>query len=343
MPLELLLDNIAEPNISVQLMGVPLDAVVGSNLLDVSVTKNFDSADHMTMRLAAWDPDIDIAAYIDDSMFAPGVRISVAMGYGPGLVPVFGGDIVGYEMEMSGAERPVMSVECYGAFHRLGRRVPAPVQLTNRTYAAIVMDIAQRHRLIPDVQGDEAFQQNVRVNRRLESDQALVSALADEIGYECFVDDFDVLVFRKAEARRAVAFVITAAEMLQFSGRIDVAGQFGKVEAWSAGEKVERTNPDSFDYAYGGATSVATRIHDDALSDDQLDERADADLLQIREQYLAVNLTCFGRVDVRIGMGIAVAGVSRRFDGPYTITSLTHSFSPSQGFRTRMSLKGVLR
>jgi hypothetical protein len=63
--LSALLDNIAEPALSVSVMGVPLDAVAGSSLLDVSVSRSLGAADHATLRLGAWSADHDSATNHD--------------------------------------------------------------------------------------------------------------------------------------------------------------------------------------------------------------------------------------------------------------------------------------
>lgn len=337
-----------EPQLAIELGNQPLDDKIAACLLDVSVDQTIDQADHLSLRLANWDPDTGNLLWIDDDRFAPGTGLTVKLGYGPSLAPAFDGEIVGLGLELRGGEPPVRTIEAYNRLHRLGRGRPAPATPPepNSSYGDLVAKIARRYGLTPDVSGSAAEEQNDAVNQQGESDLQFIGALAAEIGYEFFVDGKQ-LVFRKQVAATTPAVTLTASDLLDLSVHADAAGQIGAI-AGSAFDQddsehippYKASNPDSFDKAYG---NVEVSIAQPAEVDDkeQLQARTEAELLRIRYSYLSATATCFGRTDIEVGMIIAINGIARRFDGDYSVTTVAHSFSQSAGFRTRLTLKGM--
>lgn len=335
-----------EPQLAISLGNQPLDNKIAACVLDLSVDQTIDHADHLSLRLATWDPDTGKTLWIDDDQFAPGTGLTIKVGYGQSLTQVFDGEIVELGLELRGGEPPVMTIEAYNRLHRLGRgrSAPATPPEPNSTYGDLVAKIAKRYGLTPDVRGSAADQQNDAVNQQNESDLQFIAELAGEIGYEFFVDG-KKLVFRKQVAA-TTAVTLTASDLLDLSVHADAAGQIGAIEG--SGFDPERSeplpykasNPDSFDKAYGTAEiSIAHPLAVDHK--EQLQARIDAELLRIRNSYLSATATCFGRTDITVGLMIAIQGIAKRFDGDYSVTAVAHSFSQPAGFRTRLTLKGM--
>ena len=336
-----------EPQLAIALGNQPLAARIAACVLDLSVDQTIDHADHLSLRLATWNPDTDKALWIDDDRFAPGTGLVVKLGYGQKLAPVFDGEIVELGLELRGGEPPVMTIEAYNRLHRLGRgqRAPATPPEPNSTYGDLVAKIAKRYGLTPDVRGSDADQQNEAVNPQNESDLQFITRLAGEIGYELFVDG-KKLVFRKQVAATTAAVTLTASDLLDLSVRADAAGQIGAIDGSGfdrdRGEPIlyKASNADSFDKAYGNIEiSIARPLEIDHK--EQLQARIDAELLRIRNSYLSATATCFGRTDIQVGLMIAIQGIAKRFDGNYAVTAVAHSFSQPAGFRTRLTLKGM--
>jgi len=336
-----------EPQLAIALGNQPLDNEIAACVLDLGVDQTIDQADHLSLRLATWDPDTGKLLWIDDDRFAPGTGLAVKLGYGQSLAPVFDGEIVELGLELRAGEPPVMTIEAYNRLHRLGRGRPAPATPPepNSTYGDLVAKIARRYGLTPDVRGSDADKQNDAVNQQNESDLQFISLLAGEIGYEFFVDG-KKLVFRKQVVSTTAAVTLTTSDLLELSARADATGQIGVIEGSAfdhernAAIPYRASNPDSFDKAYGNAeVSISHPLAVDRQ--EQLRARIDAELLRIRNSYLSVTATCFGRADIEVGMMIAVKGIARRFDGNYSVTAVAHSFSQPAGFRTRLTLKGM--
>jgi len=337
-----------EPQLAISLgKDTTLDAKVAACILDVSIDQTIDHADHLSLRLATWDPDTGKALWIDDDCFAPGTGLAVKLGYGQSLDQVFDGEIVGLGFELRASEPGVMTIEAYNRLHRLGRGRPPPATPpeANSTYGDLVAKIAKRYGLMPDVRGDAADKQNDAVNQQNESDLQFVGELAGEIGYEFFVDG-KKLVFRKQVVATTAAVTLTTSDLLELSGHIDASSQIAVVEGSAFDHDRNKpipykaSNPDSFDRAYGTVDiSIAHPLAVDQK--EQLQARIEAELLRIRNSYLSVTATCFGRADVKAGMMIAIKGIAKRFDGNYAVTAVAHSFSQNAGFRTRLTLKGT--
>jgi phage protein D len=339
--------TLPEPQLAISLGNQKLDDRIAACVLDASIDQTIDHADHLSLRLATWNPDTEKALWIDDDRFAPGTGLAVKIGYGQSLDQVFDGEIVGLGFELHAGEPGVMTIEAYNRLHRLGRGRPPPATPpeANSTYGDLVAKIAKRYGLTPDVRGGAADKQNDAVNQQNESDLQFIGELAREIGYEFFVDGKD-LVFRKQVVPTTAAVTLAASDLLELSGHIDASSQIAVVDGSAFDHDrnqpipYKAKNPDSFDRAYGNVDiSIAHPLGVDQK--EQLQARIDAELLRIRNSYLSVTVTCFGRTDVKAGMMIAIKGIAQRFDGNYAVTAVAHSFSQGAGFRTRLTLQGM--
>lgn len=339
-------------DLQVKIAGVPLDGATAASVLDVSIQQTLGQAAHLTLKLAAWDPDSDQLTLVDDPMFQPGSTVEVELGVLSQRRPVFWGEIVGLELEASATDRAILTVNAYDILHRLGRG-ERQAKYEKTTYAGIVRTIAQTiYGIAVDAQ-DDAFSdpENPVVFQENRSDFAFLTDLATKIQYELFVDaDGKKLVFRKSQIREPATLTLDARQDLtQFSARIDAAGQLGGVEVRSFDSdnkrriKVVVDNPDALDHSYGSVPSRALITDLPLLTQAEAEAHADAELLRIRANYLTATGSCFGRTELRPGLMIRIAELGGRFGGDFHVVAATHSLSPSGGFRTSFQLEGVPR
>lgn len=333
----------------VKIAGQPLDGATAASVLDVSVEQTLGEPAHLTLRLAAWDPDSDQLTLVDDERFEPGSTVEVELGFLGQRRPVFWGEIVGLELQASATDRAIVTVNAYDLLHRLGRgEREHPYE--NKTYADIVREIAQIYHITidaPDVPGDP---RNPIKRQKNKSDLAFLTELAKEIQHELFVDaGGKKLVFRKSQLGKPASLTLDARQdLVQFSGRIDAAGQLGGVEVRSFDSdsnqpiNVPLRNPDSLDHRYG---PPSCRLLTDfpLQTQDTAQAHGDAELLGIRASYLTADGSCFGRTELRPGLVIRIAELGKWFSGDFYVTETTHSLSPSGGFRTSFRLKGLPR
>lgn len=333
----------------VKIDGQELDGATAASVLDVSVEQALGYPAHLTLRLAAWDPDSDRLTLDDDERFKPGCAVEVELGFLGQPRPVFWGEIVGLELEASATERAIVTVNAYDLLHRLGRgERERPYE--NKTYADIVREIAQDYQIAldaPDVPGDPL---NPIKRQKSKSDLKFLTELAKEIQHELFVDaGGKKLVFRKSQLGKPASLTLDARQdLVQFSGRIDAAGQLGSVEVRSFDSdnnqpiNVPLRNPDSLDHRYG-PPSCSLLTDFPLQTQETAQAHGDAELLRIRTSYLTATGSCFGRTELRPGLVIHIAELGKQFSGDFHVTRVTHSLSSSGGFRTSFQLEGVPR
>jgi uncharacterized protein len=352
-PLVTSLPSIADTvDLLVRIAGRPLDAAIAASVLDVSVQQTLGQPSHLTLRLAAWDPDTDQFTLVDDPSLKPGSSVEVELGFLSQRKPVFWGEIVGLDFEASASDRAVVTINAYDILHRLGRG-ERQNKYEKTTYAGIVRRIAETiYKIAVDARDDfDSDPENPIVFQENKSDLAFLTKLAMEIQYELFVDaDGKKLVFRKSQITAPVSLTLDARQdLIQFSARLDAAGQLGGVEVRSFDSdnkkriKVVLDNPDALDHSYGSVPSRLLITDLPLLTQEEAQAHADAELLRIRANYLTATATCFGRTELRPGIMIRIAELGNRFGGDFHVTAATHSLSPSGGFRTSFELEGVRR
>jgi uncharacterized protein len=336
----------------VKVAGRPLDGATAASVLDVSVQQQLGRAAHLTLRLAAWDPDTDQFTLVDDPRLKPGSSVEVELGFLSQRKPVFWGEIVGLDFDASATERAVVTINAYDILHRLGRG-ERQAKYEKTTYAGIVRTIAQTiYKIAVDARDDlDADPENPVVFQENKSDFEFLTKLAGEIQYELFVDaGGKKLVFRKSQIREPASVTLDARhDLVRFSAQLDAAGQLGGVEVRSFDSdnkkriKVVLDNPDALDHSYGSVPSRSLITDLPLLTQEEAQAHADAELLRIRATYLTASGSCFGRTDLRPGQMIHIAELGDRFGGDFHVTAATHSLSPHSGFRTSFELEGVPR
>jgi phage protein D len=335
----------------VKIAGQPLDGEIAAAVLDVSVQQTLGEAAHLTLRLAARDPDTDQLTLVDDPRLAPGSSVEVELGFLGQRRPVFWGEIVGLDLEANASDRAVVTINAYDILHRLGRG-ERHESYKKTTYAKIVRKIAEIYQIAVDARDDvEGDPENPVVLQKNESDLALLNRLAKEIQYELFVDvGGKQLVFRRSQLGQPASLTLDARQdLVDFSAQIDASGQLGGVEVRSFDSdnkkpiNVPLDNPDSLDRRYGPTPSRSLITDQPLLTQQEAQAHAEAKLLGIRAQYLKASGTCFGRTELRPGLMIRIAELGDRFGGDFHVTATTHALSPSGGFRTRFELEGVPR
>jgi phage protein D len=335
----------------VKIGGQQLDDATAAAVLDVSVQQTLGQPAHLTLRLAAWDPDTDQLTLVDDPKLAPGSAVEVELGFLGEQRPVFWGEIVGLDLEANASDRAVLTINAYDILHRLGRG-ERHKKYEKDTYAKIVRKIADDYQIALDVRDDvEGDPENSEVSQKSVSDLEFLNKLAAEIRFELFVDFCGKqLVFRRSQLGQPASLTLDARQdLVDFSAQIDARGQLGGVEVRSFDSdnkkpiNVPLPNPDSHDRRYGPTPSRSLIIDQPLLTRQEAQAHAEAELLRIRAQYLTASGTCFGRTELRPGLIIRIAPLGDRFGGDFHVTATTHRLSPSGGFRTSFELEGLPR
>lgn len=336
----------------VKIAGRPLDGATAAAVLDVSVQQTLGQPAHLTLRLAAWDPDTDQFTLVDDPRLAPGSSVEVELGFLSQRTPVFWGEIVGLDFEANASDRAIVTINAYDILHRLGRG-ERQAKYEKTTYAGIVRTIAETiYKIAADAQDDvDNDPENPVVFQENQSDLEFLTKKAQEIQYELFVDaGGKKLVFRKSQLGEPASLTLDARQdLIQFSAGLDAAGQLGGVEVRSFDSdnkqriKVVIDNPDALDHSYGSVPSRSLITDQPLVTEQEAQAHAEAELSRIRAKYLTATGSCFGHTELRPGLVIHIAELGDRFGGDFHVIAVTHSLSPSGGFRTSFRLEGVPR
>lgn len=337
-------------DVVIKLDGSRLDSDAMARVQDISIAKALDEAGQLTIRLTAWDSDAEELVWVDDDVFAPGTAVEVEAGYAGQPAPLFHGEIVSLDLEMSADARAVLTITAYDVLHRLGRgRRSAPYM--KKTYADIVRDIAREsYNLEVDAEDDAALDPaRAIVHQENESDLSFVLGLARQIGFELFADASKI-VFRKSRLGDPPELTLDLArDLIRFSAHLAAASQLGGVDVIAlhtdSKERIQASedNPDTADDAFRAGATREVIVEDALTTQDQAKARAKAELARIRGGYLHATATALGRPDLAAGMMIRIDNLGARFSGAYYVTSVTHSLAATGGLRTSFTLKGQPR
>jgi phage protein D len=177
---------------------------------------------------------------------------------------------------------------------------------------------------------------------------------AHRIGYRLNVRDKTLHFQPVPETESGELTLSPDQNLLAFYPRLTTLPQVGQVSvrAWNPQEKApiigqanngivpmggSTSGPSAADNAFGPSQTadvmhpVFTRAEADQVAQGHLKERA--------LSYIQGEGQCIGSPDLRAGTVIDIANIGTRFSGPYFVTSATHTYTPSRGYRTAFTVR----
>lgn len=284
--------------------------------------------------------------WFDGSAVQEGRPIAISMGWGANTLPVFTGEILGVELEVSTSEDPCVSVRGLDRLHRLARarRTRAFVQ---RSDAAIVSDIAAEHDLIPDA--TDAGLTHPYLLQRDQTDLAFLRARARALGYVLRVEDRRLRFGPRLLADSPVVTAKLGDNLMSLFLRTSALGQVGEVEArgWDPAEQAaivakasaadlrlmggDMSGPELADASFKAQTTSAPGVPILAAKAAELAAAAELEALALT--HVACEGRLVGTPALRPGDILAVAGFGPRLSGNYWLTRVRHIFD-DEGFFT---------
>ena len=337
-------------NVSVTIDGSDLPLAAYRDLLQVSVQDDVEVPSVFTLTLVSWDDRLEKISWADSPLFALGGNVVVSLGYDYRFSRVITGEITGIELEMSVDSPPTLVARGYDLRHRMLRGTNTRV-FDDMSDSAIAKSIARAWRLRADVRDSGVVYE--QVIQRSQADLEFLSERAARIGWEVWVDD-RTLFFQPHRSLARAQLVLTAeADIIDFQGRMTTRTQAGAVEVrgWDPKTKkpiVGRAKASSVfrgpplgaalaDKEFGPA--VVTVVDASVSQQDEADQMAEGKLRAMELDFIQGDVTCFGRADLRAGMVVDLRGLGTRFSGNHFVTNVTHTYSPSQGYRTSFSTR----
>jgi len=337
--------------VGVKVAGVELRASVYADLLSVSVQDEVDAASMFVLKLLTWDPDALAISWADGDLFKLGAEVEIQMGYVNALRTVMFGEITGLELDVVAGEPATLTVRGYDKSHRMARDQKTRV-FTRMKDSAIASQIASSYGLTPDVVNTVVTFDYVMQNNQ--SDLELLEERAARINYEVVVDG-KTLHFRPQEDSTRTQITLSLTEdVIELHPRLTAGGQVGRVEVrgWdpetkaaivgsaSTGQETRMgatTGPKMADDAFGVATVI--KVDQPVFSKAEADQIALGMLKSMARSFITGEGTCFGDTRLESGKMVKIEGLGKRFSGVYDLVSVTHTYAPTRGYRSAISVK----
>jgi phage protein D len=336
---------VAEVKISVN--GAPLPPTARLGLTKVTVNDDLRMASTFSLSLHSrnWGLQPQIA-FIDDGLFAIGATVEIALGYiGGAMDSVIVGEITDIEAEFDVQEPPQVTVTGYDFRQRLGRNSRIE-SYSNMTDSQIAAQVIARNNLTPIVTATTTTYDHVSQNN--ESDLDFLHKRAELNGYELTIDGRTVR-FGVPLTPKVIPLAFGAG-LLGFSASVAGSDLYGEVQVFG----VDLSQPSEQEFSVSEKVNRFTGI---LPTFDKIVPRvqiiSDGPRTRTEAQALAKNVIsdlasrgvsgsgrCRGNGALRAGRTVAIAGVGQRFASSYRLSSVSHSFSPSEGFATNFRAIG---
>ena len=287
--------------------------------------------------------------HLDGRTIDLGRAIKVSLGPDGIQRHVFDGVISAVELSFRGTQAVlVVLAEDQLMRLRMTRRMRS---YTNTTDAGIARTLADAHGLDADA---AARGPTYDVVQQLnQSDLAFLRERARLVQAELWCDG-RTLYFRTRDKREGTAITLVQGNhLLSVRLRADLAAQRGTVvvtgydatrqrtidrragpEAIEAEATGGRNGPRLVTTALGGSTSL--RVREVALTTDEADAWARAEMLRRARRFVTVEGTTRGSPDMVVGSRVRLELVGAPFEGPgYYVTHVEHTFDAVNGLRTR--------
>ena len=344
--------EVLTPQVKVSIAGSPLPPQAIGDLSSISVVEDLEGAGMFTLQLQTWDLVKGELTWVDDKLFDCGNTVEIKMGYEK-LETLIIGDITGLEPSFSQDSAPTLTVRGHDLRHRLMRGTKRRSFLEMKD-SEIASQIASERGLDPDVTDTKEKLNHVLQSNKTDWD--FLQYRAQRIGYEVLVKN-KTLFFRPPQNASSQKLTLKRTEdLLDFSARLSTMNQIGQVEVrgWDPKKKelfISKAGVGDETTKMEGSISGPKVANQEfgktshTIADVMVSSQAEADRIALKMfnemalNYITGDGSCLGRTDLHPGTAIEITDIGKRFSGSYYITSVTHSYSKTQGYRTQFSVK----
>lgn len=322
---------------SVAIDGGAASAEFYNDLLECQVENSLHLPDSCLIRLA--DEKFEWA---ESSLFEAGKQIVVSMGTeAANAKPVFTGEIVGYELDMSASSIPTMVIRCFDLSHRLQRGRHTRV-FTQMTDSDIVTEVALQAGFVASVEATTGVHQWVM--QRNQSDWDFLRERARLTGRRMWVSGRDIFNFQTVKPSDGNEIEVKWGQnLLSFRPRVLATPPVESVtvRGWSQRTKtpyvevattpqglpqVGEAKPSKASSAFGPAPKievVSLPVHQPG----EAKQLAQAVCNDIGGEMIEAEGLIFGNADLRPGSRLRIDNIGKRFKGTYYVTATTHTYS----------------
>jgi len=345
--------NTLTPEFAVRVNGSALPQSAIADLVRISVLDDVDATGMFEITFNAWNTAEMKPRWMDDALFQEGNPVDIAFGFRDQTTPLLSGEITCLEPDFPEGRSPTLTVRGHDRRHRLmrARRTRSFLKMKD---SDIVCQIASEAGLDPKVTDSGASLPYVMQHNQ--TDLEFLMARARRIAFELLVDN-RALVFRPRKIDGSAALTLhREVELLSFHPRLSTLGQVTSwdVRGWDPAQKKEivahagsgdagkllggsKSGPQATQRAFSAV--AASRVEMPVQSQDEADAMAKRGYAEMALGYVRADGVCIGDPRLHAGMLVEIAGLGKRFSGPYYLTSVEHCFAPKKGFRTSFSAR----
>ncbi len=338
----------AVPGAEIKVDGQKLDDRYGQQLVEIRLQENLRLPDACLLRFT--DPSLET---IDSFPIKIGSQIEVLLAGDDdtSLTSVFKGMITSLEPEF--AQGTTLGFRAYDGSHLLHQTKRAATY-QNMTAADIARKVGQRAG-VDEGTIDSAGPAHDFVQQNNETDWEFLWRLAQRMDFEVLVLDHK-LYFRKAGPPAGTQDITLkwGDNLISFKPRVTGVQQVDQVtvrarnparsqpfEATASVSQPVSTigikRADAAGAMNGGTMVVADRP---VLSQDEADQLAKSYAAHLGAGYLEAEGVARGNPNIKAGSKVKIDGVGTSFGGTYVVSSCTHLFQGTHGYRTIFTTSG---
>lgn len=320
---------------------MPFVPSVTPDVNSISVTMDAESIGSLSLEFTAWDTKAQDFAYLDDTRLAVNNRIQLTIGNSTASDTLFYGTIVSHDASIS-QSGVSLSITAYDVRHTLRRGrfrrtfvAKTPLEIAE----TVVKDRGLKCKVTKGMPAPTAIPARRSSSG---SDYEFVTGLLSDYGYRMDVEGDTIQIRQPSSKPTTPLGYVTFAPptMMSFSARNDVTEQID-------GVIVLGFNRDTQEQVIGTAGKTKkTILTTPSVITRQAAVDTAADASKIAQNILdgrnrnniSASLKCVGDATLVPGTWIKVSEVGP-YSGEYRVVRATHSWNPSGGYTTDVSLE----
>jgi uncharacterized protein len=344
------------PDFNLRINGSAMTSALKSDIVSVTVQEDLDALSMFTLELFNWKQEGDNAraTWGDSSLLAVGNEVEIWLGYVDDLHKVMLAEITSLEAVFSTDpdQEDLLTVRGYDYRNRLarGRKTRTFAKVKDSAIASQVASGAGLRAQVKDTQVQLPF-----VVQSNQTDWEFVQSRANRIGYEVFVKD-KVLYFQPPQITSQATVKLHVDDVGEFRPRLSASAQVGEVavRGWDVKQKQvilgtatvgqelglmggKASGPRTANRAFGKASIVG--VDQPVQSKAEADQIARGRFNEMALSYIEGNVVGSGRPQLHAGTVIEMNGAGKMFSGAYYVTSVTHTLTPDDGYKTEFTVK----
>jgi phage protein D len=353
------------PHFEVKIAGQPQGQGVIRDILAVTYKDSLTDIDSFEIQINNWDADKRRLKYSDSSLFDPGKKFELWMGYygRDKLRLMVTGEITSLKPSFPASGPPALSVSGLNVLHRL-RTKQQSVAYENKKDSQIARQICQRLQVDLDAPNEADETQYDYLFQNNQYDIVYLMERARRIGYDLFVVEQGTngssapakLFFgRSVQVRNRTYKLTYGKSLIDFAPELTTVGQVSEVTVigWDRLNKKEIKGTATRSKLRtrgvgdaGGQQAIEQSFSQrhEVIADKPVESQAEADQLaletleQIAKDLVKGTGSTVGLPDLRAGAVIEIDGLGSRFTGRYFVVSTTHSIGDS-GYTTQFECR----